>query len=245
MSEHAPPRISPLVDEEAATYRGLSLLAVLGLLLAILSPLALVGTVLWLLPLAAVVLCALALRQIAAQAPHLVGRKAALAGLLLGLVCLVAAPTEESVYRYFIRREAREYAANWIEAVRHQQVYAAHNLMLDARHRAPPDARLADYYSRTDFVKRVLPQFIDQPLMRTLFALGASAEYRYYETVAEGDQPGGDFVNATYAVTRIDEQRRKETFFITLPMGRTVDAKSGRCTWTMGTVEGPVRPSGW
>ena len=56
------------------------------------------------------------------QAPNLVGRKAALVGLLLGVTFLVAAPADDGVYRYFIRREARDFAAKWIEDVRNGDV---------------------------------------------------------------------------------------------------------------------------
>jgi hypothetical protein len=248
-----PPALFDPADEDAVSYRGLSALAVVGLLAGAASPLAMVGTSFWLLPAAATLLSALALRQIAAQAPNLVGRKAALAGLLLGATFLVAAPADVAIYRYFVRREARQFADTWIKHVRRGEVYFAHDLMIDPRRRVPsdvpPDTTLeehfAQYYARSDFQKRMLPLFIDQPLVRTLFALGPSAEYRFYETAGEGGADNGDYVTSTYAVTYTDEENRKKTFFINLPMSRTVDRETNHCDWTMGKIDGPVKPPGW
>ncbi len=61
-------------DEEVVRYRAVSSLAVAGLMAGLLSLLAMFATVLWLLPLAAVVLSGLALRRLAARGPELVGR---------------------------------------------------------------------------------------------------------------------------------------------------------------------------
>ena len=78
----------------------------------------------------------MALWQIAVQAPNLVGRKAALAGLLLGVTFAVAVPTDTGLYRYFIRREARQFAAQWIEDVRNGDVLAAHRVVAGCPRRA-------------------------------------------------------------------------------------------------------------
>ncbi|HEV3021882.1 MAG TPA: hypothetical protein VGX76_05425, partial [Pirellulales bacterium] len=232
--------------------RGLSSLAVVGLLAGLLSPLAMFYTLPKVFPVTAVIASALALWQIAAQAPNLAGRKAALAGLFLGLMFLVAPPADAWVYRYYLRREARQFAAAWIEDVREGKVYQAHDLMIDPKKRVPPDVPpdmplekyYADYYSRSDYQRRMLPLFIDRPMVRTLFALGKSAEYRFYETAEEGGEGGNDFVKSTYAVTFTDEKRKK-TFFISLAMSRSIDRASGRCEWTLARVDGPERPPGW
>ncbi len=253
MTAPAPPRIFDAADDEITAYRGLSSLAVIGLLVALLAPLAMFAAYLLVLPLLAAVLSGLALWRIAAQAPNLAGRKAALAGMLLGVTFLVAAPADELLYRYFIRREARQFADDWIDAVRYGQVYIAHNLTLDPQRRvpptAPPDMTLAEhyaaYYRDHNVFKRLLPAFLDKPLMRTLFALGTAAEYRPYDTAEEGSRGEGDYVALTYAVTFRDENQQKKTFFITLEMGRLIQHKTGRCDWIMGRVEGPVKPAGW
>ena len=62
------------------------------------------------------------------------------------MVFLVAAPVDDLVYRYFLRQQARQFAEIWIDAVRHGEVYKAHHLMVDPKHRLPLESKLADYY---------------------------------------------------------------------------------------------------
>ena len=245
MAEHSIPRMFDLADEEVVAYRGVSALALAGLIAGLLSPLAYLGSVLLLLPIAAAAASAVALWQIAAHESSLVGRKAALAGLLLGVTFLVAAPTSAAVYRYFICKEASQFASQWIEDVRRGDVLAAHELTVDPRRRAPPEASLAPFYSQSDYHKKILDGFKNEPVNRTLFALGASAQYRLYEAAYEGGMEAGDYARATYAVTCTDGGGERKTFFIALNMNRKIDATSGRCDWTIGRIEVPVRPSGW
>ena len=120
--------------------------------------------------------------------PDLVGRPAALAGLLLGTAFLVAAPVDDLVYRYFLRQQARQFAEIWIDAVRHGEVYKAHHLMIDPEQRLPLENNLADFYRQNANWRRMLNVFVKEPAMRTLFALGPAAEIRFYETAAEGRQ---------------------------------------------------------
>ena len=228
-------------DEEVARYHAVSSLAVAGLLAGLLSPLAMLAAVLWLVPLVAVILSGLALRRIAARRPDLAGRPAALAGLLLGTAFLVAAPVDDLVYRYFFRQQARQFAEIWIDAVRHGEVYKANHLMLDPKHRWPLENNLANFYRQNETARRRLKQFVNEPAMRTLFALGPAAEIRFYETANEGP----DFAELTYAVTYADERKQPKTFFITLHMQRFVDTGSRRASWILVHVDGGVRPQGW
>jgi hypothetical protein len=237
------PRFDP-ADEALLGYRALSSLAVAGLLAGLLSPLVLLSVWWWPAPVAAVVLSGLALRRMATNRPDLVGRPAALAGLLLGAAFLVAAPVDDFVYRYFFRREARQFAQVWFDIVSHggtYKVYKAHCLTLPAKQRWPLDSNLATFYLQNKSRQMLLTDFVKQPAIRTLFALGTKAKVRFYETVAEE----GDAVKQIYAVTYPDEQQRPTSFFVTLVMQRTVDAGTGRADWTLANVVGGTRPEGW
>jgi hypothetical protein len=243
-SEHSSPRFDA-ADEEVVRYRALSSLAVAGLLAGLLSPLAMFAVALWLVPLAAVLLSAFALRRIATRWPALIGRPAALAGLMLGAAFLVAAPVDNVVYRYYLRQQARQFAEIWIDAVRHGQVYKAHQLMIDPNHRVTLENNLADFYRKNETQRHRLKLFVDEPTMRTLFALGPDARIRFYETAAEVHRDVFDMIQQIYAVTYPDVQQQPRSFFITLLMQRSVDANSGRADWTLIRVDGGVRPPGW
>ena len=96
-------------DQEVVSYRALSSLALGGLLAGLLSPLAMLASLFWLAPLAAIALSGLGCGG-SRPAPDLVGRPAALAGLLLGVAFLAAASADDLVYRTMIRRQARQFA---------------------------------------------------------------------------------------------------------------------------------------
>lgn len=212
-----------------------------GLLAGLLSPLALLSFAFWPATLAAVLLSGLALRRMATRRPDLVGRPVALAGLLLGTAFLVAAPVNNLVYRYFLRDEARRFAHVWLDAVCHGNVYRAHCLTLPANQRWPLESKLSDFYLQSQPRQMMLTRFVEQPAVRTLFALRRVAKVRFYETAVEG----GDAVGQIYAVTYPDEQNRPTSFFIELIMQRSVNADSGRADWTLLKVDGGVRPEGW
>jgi len=235
-------------DGEIVRYRALSSLAMLALLAGLLSPLAMFAPSLWLAPLAAVILAGLALWRIARRAPDLIGRAAALTGLMLGVAFLVAAPVDEMVYRYCLRQQAREFAAMWIDAVRHGEVYKAHHLMVDPKHRQSLESKLADFYVANETWRRSLNYFRNEPVMRTLFRLGQDAQIRFYETRAEGHSDVFDYVQQIYAVTYYpDEEKKKpKSFFIGLELRRSTDAGSRRAGWTlMQPIDGGIRPAGW
>jgi hypothetical protein len=237
--------IFDVADEEVTRYRAISPLAVISLLAGLLSPLALFGLVLWFVPLVAVVLSAIALGQIANRWPTLVGHRLAMAGLMLGVAMLVAAPVDDQVFHYFLRRQARQFAGTWIEAVRQGEVYKAHQLMVDPRRRLLLEVNLADHYRNYEPSRRQLRETLDQPTVRTLFALGKAANIRFYETATEGHDEGSDLVQQIYAVTYPDEQNQLTTFFIAIQLRRTVDSSIRRASWTVAHVEGGVHPTEW
>jgi hypothetical protein len=244
-SEPSSPLKFDPADDEVASYRAVSSLAVAGLLAGLLSPLAMFTGLLWPMPLAAVAISGLALRRIALRWPELAGRPAAVIGLILGVAFCFAAPVDDFVYHYCLRQQARQFADIWIDAVRQGEIYKAHHLMVNADRRIPLESELVNFYRKNLSSRRLLKQFADQPAIRTLFALGQAADIRFYETASEGHEDFSDVVRQTYAVTYADEHEQPKTFFITLDLRRAVDTGNRLANWTLKHVEGGVRPKGW
>jgi hypothetical protein len=107
------------------------------------------------------------------------------AGLLLGAALLAAAPVEDLVYRRLVRQQGREFAEMFFDAVRNGEPYKAHCLMIDPLHRRAVENQLPQFYAKTETQRKQLKQFVNEPVMRTLFALGKDAQYRFYETAAD------------------------------------------------------------
>jgi hypothetical protein len=70
-------RVTEPTDDQVAEYRPISGWAVAGLLIGLLSPLAMVDPLLWAVPIIAGAVCIRAFGQIKQKAPVMIGRKAA------------------------------------------------------------------------------------------------------------------------------------------------------------------------
>jgi hypothetical protein len=194
-------------------------------------------------PVLAVVLSAGALWRIGRPALALTGRKAALAGLALGIVFAVAAPTDWLIYRRHLRIEARQFADLWFECLQQGQPQKAHHLTL------PPDARwrldeaLWEYYRASAERAEALRRYAARPPIRAILALGDKAQVRYYQTLDQGSAGSQEWVRPIYAVTYEEDGARK-TFFVAVVLER-VRLDDGRANWRIAGVEGGIRPPGW
>ena len=83
-------------DEDAA-YRTLSILSVVSLILGVAAPLAFFAPLLLVIPLAGIATALLAIRHIALSEGALMGRAAALVGLVLSVGCISAAFTRTAL----------------------------------------------------------------------------------------------------------------------------------------------------
>jgi hypothetical protein len=246
-----PPRpLRPLSEasDDGLAYRSVSLTAVWGLIFGVLGVFSLAIPLLWLVPLLGVALSALALRRIARDAPTVTGRKAALAGLFLSVVFVVAGPAEAIGYRLWVEREARQFADYWFEFLRQNEPQKAHQLSLAPGVRPPMDAALWEFYRQGPRWYEELGAYVAQPAIRTLLALGPKAEVRFYHIAQHDRQDERDVVEPIYAVTYLDG-RQKKTFFVLLSLERQRYRSSdgdrlrlGHADWRIHRVDGGVRP---
>jgi hypothetical protein len=238
------PRFDAPVDD-ITEYRAVSSLAVGGLLAGLASVAVFLSPLAWFVPLAGLVLSGLALWRIARLSPALVGRKAAIAGLLLSIMFAVQTPADWYVHRRMVRGEARQFASLWFDAIHEGAIEKAHQLTLDPRRRRPLDQQLPDLYRNSVRSRTELKEFVAQPAVRTLLALGPKAQPRYYETVSQSREDGNrDELELIYAITYDDEKNQRKSFFVAVAMERSL-LDSGRANWRVVQAVGDVRPPGW
>jgi hypothetical protein len=244
MSSTAPPRFSEAQDADVVAYRGLCGAAVVGLILGVLSPAALVDSVLWFIPAAGILVSAYALWKIARNAGELTGRKAALWGLGLSLCFAAAAPADFLYYRHRVCEEGNRFAMLWFELLADGRPERAFQLTMVPKDRQPLDDRLWDYYNKSVVQRASLDAFVapskdeNRPTaVRTLLALGKSAKITYMGPAAIGTDQGVDIVFLRYAVT-FDEAGAKKTFFVVLQLMR-LKTEDGRAFWR---INGPPIP---
>jgi len=229
-------------DADSKQYRAVSAFAIAGLLVGLLSLLALVSPLLWALAIVGVLVNFKALERIKKNAPALLGRKAALAGLALSTIGLTAAPADWIVYRSLVRQEARQFAEMWFDYLRADQPQKAYQLTASPTTRDAIDDNLWDLYREGGDGRNMLRSYVHSPEIRTLLALGDKATVRYYATESQWSDSERDRVYQTYAVTYADSDGLK-TFFVGLLLDRTIHPPTGHAYWQISRTFGGVKPS--
>ena len=154
---------------EAADYRSLSIWAIVGCGLGLLSFLSLTHPSLWLVPFLAVLCSLVALVRIRRDPDYLMGIKAAQVGLALGLFFLACAPVRYLGERRLLQREAEAFFQVWLEAVRSGRLEEAHQATLHPRYRQPRGTDLREFY-------RSSPD--DQKDLESYFSFGVAKDLR-------------------------------------------------------------------
>jgi hypothetical protein len=224
--------------DDLVEYRSISALAVVGLLLGIASGAAVLAPMLWIVPIVAICVNALALGRIASRWPELIGRKAALAGLGLSVLLGVAAPTNWYVYRHMVQAEARQFAQLWFDAIRSGDVCKAHQLTIHPSQRAPLDSSLAALYQVTQRRRDELKNYASLPAIKRLLELGDKAQVHFEE--AGGPEGEGDHerVDLIYVVT-YEEGSAPKTFYVACSLER-FSLDEGQANWRVRRVDSLV-----
>lgn len=251
-SQEPRPLLHEAVDAETAQYRPVSKLAVAALVVGLLAPLAVIEPMLYLIPLAGILVGGLALWQIARSDRTLLGRKAALAGLVLSVGLAAAAPGHWITYRWLLRREARQFAAAWFDLLAEGQPQKAFQLTRHPDYRQPLDDSLWSYYKENPQQHQELWSYVGNgrrgpfdngpQLVPTLLALGPKARVRYFGTDGQGRVDGVDTVHQVYAVT-YDDGGQAKTFFVGMELKRFLAKPTGRASWRITHTDGGVRPA--
>ena len=229
MSIDTQPHLSDHDDSQVAAYHALSVSAVAGLVLGALSPAAMFDPTLWALPIAGILLCGWGLWRIARNAPALIGRKAALAGLLLSLFFGAAAATDWCARRMPVRRGARQFAGTWFEMLAQGKPRSAHQLTLHPRYRRTLDEHLEQLYHEGSRWREQYDAYIAKPLIAKLLDLGPQAEVRCRRTSGPRSSQRGEYVGLLYAVTH-GEPGRRATIFVDMQLER-LQPDNGAPTW--------------
>jgi hypothetical protein len=235
--------LRPPTAGEPLEYRALSGMAVGGLLLGVLSVSALAGQALWGVPLVGAIVSLVALARINRSQGDLTGRTAALAGLALSVFFGTIAPAQFLSNERMLANRAEEVARQWFDALAHGEPTVAKQLCLAPRQRA----RLADsnelwaYYRQLPEQRKELTQFVGEPLVRALLALGDRATVRLYETAGVGVGDEQAAVAQVYAVTYDDHGRRK-TFFVDLTIERNISRGPNKADWRIIKYAGGGNP---
>jgi hypothetical protein len=230
--------------DELPEYRSVSGAAIVGLLLALFSPLALVRTLLIGIPIAAAVLCLVALWRIRAADGHRVGKTPAVIGLGLSCLFAAAAPAQVIAYNRAVHARATPIALAWLEALQRREPHKAHQLTKPDLTRLPLTDDLWPFYVRDEAAGRELQELVDDPAIRFLLTLGEDAQIRLYEPYAVVTMTSSsELITPLFAVTYEDPEAGRTTFFLTVGIERRDPASGSGEEWRVLNFAGDIDPA--
>ena len=244
-NNHKPARLAEAPDPQAFTqYRSVCGLAIVGLLFGLLSPLALIDPAAWLVPLVAVIICWTAILRIRRHDTVMIGRKAAICGLVIAVLSGTTAVSQWFSHRSFVERQAREVATAWFALLADDQPLKAHQLNLIPAERKPLDGDLPGVYKRRLKNREDLDEFLEKPLVRTILGLGKKADIRFYKCEGMWGPFGKENVKEIYLISFDDENGKRKTFFASVLLRRFPPKQPDEINWVVADFKDEIRPLG-
>ena len=145
-------------NEDLLEYRELSRLAIGGMVLGVFSVLAIFTSVLWIVPVLAIILSLVAYYQID-KSEVLTGKGMALIGMALAAIWLGIGVTQGSVRNRVMMNSSREMAAAWLDLLLEKKTMEAHQLTMRPNSRQSASTPLEGYYQNDEMANEDLQAF--------------------------------------------------------------------------------------
>lgn len=228
------PAVSPALpsEPELSGYRAISPWAVATLFVGLLAPLALVGPLLWWVPLVAIPLALLAARQLAER--RYVGHKVAIIGACLAALFFGWSVTQRVSREVRVSSEARQFADDWLQLVLTDKLPAAHQMQLPASRRQSPGIDLAAFYEAQADARKELQAFRQGDVVGAMAGKSAAIELRPGEVTRHTHDGSADYFIVRHEVVRGELPSGTSTIWINARRERRPD--SGSSEWQINTV---------
>ena len=188
-------------------------------------------------PAGGVLLNGLALAQDRRAGPALVGRRAALAGLMLSLCFAAAAVSRWYVASRLLRNEAMRFAAVWFDALRRETPSGPSSSRSIPSTVGRPAKNPRDFDRGNPRRREQFQRYLRQPPVRAVFGPRAEGPVPLCEAADLGQPDGRPWVQLTYAVTCDDPAT---SFMLTLTLDRFTAA--GRSDWRLLGIDSDLPP---
>lgn len=213
-------------------YRAVSGLAVLALFLGIISAAAMVGPILWSIPLIGVFVAMIAMRRIRSS-DDLAGWNIAFLGLLLALLFGIAAPARTISRQYWLTTRADEFCDRFFELLQQHKPYVAHQLRERPGVRKPLTEALPAAYEQDPESKKNFDKFVAEEPAKTLLDLGEKANVERAATEFIGRDDRSDHYAVTYRITFDDHRSPMD---VVTAVKRSLDTTTGRESWQIENI---------
>lgn len=187
-------------EQQPLEYRAISGLAIVALVFGFLSFAALLGPVMWFVPVLAAVLAVTAMRRIKASEGELTGWNIAFLALLLAVLFGVAGPAREISIKYWLRARARFVVDQYLDLLQKGDTYAAHQLTLPGVQRKPRGPGLQKVYETDEELKKRYDEFVATEPAKTMIELGKKARVDHEKTELVGGGSGREELAVVYRI---------------------------------------------
>ncbi len=214
--------VSPLADPPDAAdgefeYRSIDPLAIASLLLALASPVAIFQPLLTVVPSIGLLTAAISLTRIGRERG---GRALAIAGLTLSTFFLVLPLARYVSAQLLLRSQAVPVATEFLERLQRRHPEEAVLLQMAPDYRPPLDEGLWSYFRNDEQARQQIQEFVQEPLVRMLTALGQDAEVKFFKVNAIVSGKRFALANVHYTVTFTDEDGDRKTLVISILLER-------------------------
>jgi hypothetical protein len=186
-------------DDPALTYKPISAMAVVSIVLGVLSLGAFFSMVLWVVPPIAIIVAALTSRRLEDAREEYAGQFIAKMGLFFAVIALAGAPTIYYTKRYILGRESRAIADQFVDLILEHKIKNAffYSVRPDMQAAANGDVdRLLDRAGKERY-----DQFLNNYSLSLLGGRGADAQVTHTGFLYAGADMGVERVVHSYRVT--------------------------------------------
>lgn len=192
---------------ESAEYRSLSPGAIVGLVLGLLSPLALVTPLLGFLPIVAAAVSWFAIRSIRKSPETRTGAGFALAGLGLSVAVVAAVYAQGRVATSLHQAAAERVAEQFLDRLRGEDLAGAYELTLIHRRRLPTSEAAKMFYESDVEAGLQFAEFKDNPVIQSLAKGNEPQWLRYLEL--QKLRHGKLATGGVYAISDSDTEKKQ------------------------------------
>jgi hypothetical protein len=226
--------------DEVTTYRTISAVAIIGLLLGIAAPLCLAAPLLLAIPLFGIAVTLLAVARVAASEGTMIGRRAALIGLGLCVGSLFMYGSRELVARQMISRQAREVALEWIKQLQAGNVAEAFGLSSASTSQPePPPPR--NFPGADETPPDPATVFRNNPVVRFLTSVGTAAKVHYVRDIKlQRLTRGQAYIQQQYDVSQPNSDREVS---LKIMLERLSSGRQTPAAWTVGDFQSDDLPA--
>lgn len=225
----------PLLDAptDEIEYRSMSALAVVAFALGILSLLALISPVLWIVPVAAIVVALTAIRVIKSD-PQKGGQRLATIGLVVAVCVGIWAVSYHFSREWYLFHKARLFADDWLAVVQNGDLFEAHQLHLPYLDRLEDKEKLTEYYDSVVEVEDSATEFFGEKPLDEFVKNASRGKVEYLGGKSHTTFGKSDFLTLKY-VLKYDHNGSNE-LLLNIQLERVLNYGDGRHYWRIEAV---------